>query len=127
MTPPLIFDRLLLRARRQRGLRLGPETFLLDQVADELAHRLRLVLRQFGVAVDLGTPTDAVRAALLCDGAISTMIALDPMIGPLPCPLANSPLHVGAGREGAEGRVRERSSGDHEATVALRVVADEEA
>jgi SAM-dependent methyltransferase len=80
MTPPLIFDRLLLRARRKRGLRLGPETFLLDQVADEFAHRLSLVLRRFDLVVDLGTPTDAVRTALLRGGAIGTMIALDPII-----------------------------------------------
>jgi len=128
MTPPLIFDRLLLRARRQRGLRLGPETFLLDQVADELANRLRLVLRRFGVAVDLGTPTDAVRTALLRGGAIGTMIALDPMIGPLP-PVPRVPRRVGEGEatEGSNGRVRERGSGDHVATVALHVVADEEA
>ncbi len=99
MTPPLIFDRSLLRARRQRGLRLGPATFLLDQVADEFAHRLRLVLRRFDLAVDLGTPTAAVRTALLRDGAIGAMIALDPMIGP----------------------------DDHAATAALRVVGDEEA
>src|SRR5260370_4831503 len=82
MTPPLIFARLLLRARRQRALRLGPATFLLDQVAEELANRLRLVLRRFDLAVDLGTPTAAVRTALLRDGAIGTMIAVDPMIGP---------------------------------------------
>ncbi len=80
MTPPLIFDRLLLRARRKRGLQLGPETFLLDQVADEFAHRLSLVLRRFDLVVDLGTPTDAVRTALLRGGAIGTMIALDPII-----------------------------------------------
>jgi len=84
MTPPLIFDRMLLRARRRRGLRLGPETFLLDQVADELAHRLRLVLRRFDLAVDLGTPAAAVRTALLRDGAIGTMIAADSMIGSAP-------------------------------------------
>jgi SAM-dependent methyltransferase len=84
MTPPLIFDRLLVRARRQRGLRLGPATFLIDQVADEFAHRLRLVLRRFDLAVDLGTPTAAVRTALLRDGAIGAMIAVDPAIGPLP-------------------------------------------
>jgi SAM-dependent methyltransferase len=101
MTAPLIFDRLLLRARRQRGLRLGPETFLLDQVADEFANRLRLVLRRFDLAVDLGTPTAAVRTALLCDGAIGTMIALGPMIG-------------GPG-------------GDEAATPSLSVAADEEA
>jgi SAM-dependent methyltransferase len=115
MAPPLIFDRLLLRTRRQRGLRLGPETFLLDQVADEFANRLRLVLRRFDLAVDLGTPTAAVRTALLRDGAIGTMVALDPMIGPLPT------------LPRTRGRVREGISGDHAATAGLRVVADEEA
>jgi SAM-dependent methyltransferase len=104
MTPPLIFDRLLVRARRQRGLRLGPATFLLDQVADEFANRLRLVLRRFDLAVDLGTPTAAVRTALLRDGAIGTIVALDPMMDAAP--------HL---------------SGDHAAAVGLRVVADEEA
>jgi SAM-dependent methyltransferase len=82
MTPPLIFDRVLLRARRQRGLRLGPETFLLDRVADEFANRLGLVLRRFDLAVDLGTPTAAVRTVLLRGGSIGTMIALDSIMGP---------------------------------------------
>ena len=104
MTPPLIFDRLLLRARRQRGLRLGPATFLLDHVADEFANRLRLVLRRFDLAVDLGTPTAAVRTALLRDGSIGTIVALDPMM--------DAARHL---------------SGDHAAAVGLRVVADEEA
>jgi SAM-dependent methyltransferase len=115
MTPPLIFDRLLLRARRQRGLRLGPETFLIDQVADELANRLGLVLRRFDLAVDLGTPTAAVRTALLRDGSIGTMIALDPIISPLP-----SLSSVPAGQS--------HITEDRDRTVAatLRVVADEE-
>ncbi len=104
MTPPLIFDRLLVRAHRQRGLRLGPATFLLDRVADEFANRLRLVLRRFDLAVDLGTPTAAVRTALLRDGAIGAMIAVDPMIGS-----------------------GQRLSRDHAAAMGLRVVADEEA
>jgi SAM-dependent methyltransferase len=84
MTPPLIFDRLLLRARRQRGLRLGPETFLIDQVAGELAQRLRLVLRRFDLAADLGTPTAAVRMAIRRDGAVGAMIAADPVIAAAP-------------------------------------------
>jgi SAM-dependent methyltransferase len=84
MTPPLIFDRSLLRARRRRGWRLGPETFLLDQVADELAHRLRLVVRRFGLAADVGTPTDAVRAAVMGDGAVGAMIAVDPLAAVAP-------------------------------------------
>jgi SAM-dependent methyltransferase len=84
MTPPLIFDRLLLRARRRRGLRLGPETFLIDQVAGELAQRLRLVLRRFDLAVDLGTPTAAVRIAIGRDGAVGAMIAADPVVAAAP-------------------------------------------
>jgi SAM-dependent methyltransferase len=84
MTPPLIFDRSLLRARRRRGERLGPETFLLDQVAGELAHRLRLVVRKFDVAADIGTPTAAVRTAVMAGGAIATMIAVDPLIAVAP-------------------------------------------
>jgi SAM-dependent methyltransferase len=104
MAPPLIFDRSLLRARRRRGLQLGPETFLLDRVAEDFADRLRVVLRRFDLAVDIGTPTAAVRAALLRDGAIGAIVAVDPVID--------------------EAR---NLSGDHAAAVALRVVADEEA
>ncbi len=116
MTPPLIFDRSLLRARRRRGLRLGPETFLLDRVAEDFADRLQAVVRRFDLAVDLGTPTAAVRAALLRNGAIGSVIALDPMMDALPPP---SPLPLaGEGRVGA---------GDHATAVASRVVADEEA
>jgi len=104
MTPPLIFDRSLLRARRRRGLRLGAETFLLDRVAEDFADRLGAVVRRFDLAVDLGTPTAAVRTALLRNGAIGTIIALDPMI--------DAAQHL---------------SGDHAAAAASRVVADEEA
>src|SRR5215813_2334110 len=99
---PLIFDRLLLRARRQRGLRLGPETFLLDKVADELAHRLSLVLRRFELAADLSTPAAAVRTAVMRGGAVGAMIAVDP--------LTAEAVHVAGGDE-----------------ASLRVVADEEA
>src|ERR1700730_10499263 len=116
MTPPLIFDRSLLRARRRRGFRLGAETFLLDRVAEDFADRLWAVGRRFDLAVDLGTPTAAVRAALLRNGAIGSMIALDPMMDALPPPYP--PPLAGEGRVGA---------GDHAAIVATRVVADEEA
>jgi len=60
----LVFDRALLRRRRARARALRPETFLIDRVASDLADRLGAVLREFAVAVDVGTPTDAVRAAL---------------------------------------------------------------
>jgi SAM-dependent methyltransferase len=82
MAPPLIFDRSLLRARRRRAFRLGPETFLLDRVAEELADRLRVVLRRFDLAADIGTPAAAVRAALARNGSIGTMIAVDEVPDP---------------------------------------------
>ena len=66
---------LLLRARQRRARALGAETFLIDRVAADLAERLGAVLRQFDVAVDLGTPTDAVREALADNASIGTLIA----------------------------------------------------
>jgi SAM-dependent methyltransferase len=75
---PTIFDRSLLRARRARAAALGPETFLLDQVADDMVERLSTVLRQFDRAVDLGTPTDAVRRALSETGRVGSLIAAEP-------------------------------------------------
>src|SRR5947207_4154822 len=69
MSPPAtIFDRKLLRARQQRARALGPETFLIDRVADELGERLSAVLRPFDRAADVGTPTDAMRRMLAASG-----------------------------------------------------------
>jgi SAM-dependent methyltransferase len=73
MPHPVIFDRMLLRARRARAATLGPATFLLDRVAEDLAGRLSAVLRSFDVAADIGTPTDAVRRALA--GRVGTIVA----------------------------------------------------
>ena len=72
---PLVFDRALLRRRRLLARALGPETFLIDRVAADLSERLGAVLRQFDLAVDLGTPSDAVRVALAGDAYIGTVIA----------------------------------------------------
>jgi SAM-dependent methyltransferase len=63
-TAPKIFDRRLLRARRQRAHIHGAADFLLAQVADDLAARLSMVMRRFERVVDLGTPGDALRQAL---------------------------------------------------------------
>src|SRR4051812_49558622 len=68
MPHPIIFDRRLLRMRRARAVALDPATFLIDRAADDLAGRLSAVLRKFGLAVDLGTPTDAARRALAGPG-----------------------------------------------------------
>jgi SAM-dependent methyltransferase len=71
---PLIFDRRLLRARRRRAASLGPATFLLDRVADDITDRLATVKRRFDLALDLGTPGEAVRAALARVGS-GTIVA----------------------------------------------------
>jgi len=74
---PQIFDRALLRRRRRRAAALGLATFLLDRVAEDMADRLAAVLRRFDLAVDLGTPGAAVRAALASLGSVGTIIAAD--------------------------------------------------
>jgi SAM-dependent methyltransferase len=104
MTAPLIFDRLLVRARRRRGLGLGAATFLLDRIVEDFVERLAAVPRCFAIAVDLGTPTAALRTALSRTCGIGDFVALDPII------------------DAAKGL-----AGDHAAATPLRVVADEEA
>lgn len=69
-----IFDRSLLRVRQRRARLQKPATFLLDRVATDLGERLSAVLRRFDVAVDLGTPTDAVRRVLATSGNVGTTI-----------------------------------------------------
>jgi len=78
MSVQFVFDRAQLRARQRRARARGAATFLLDHVAAELSERLAAVLRTFSVAVDLGTPTDAVRRALAASGKIDTLIAAEP-------------------------------------------------
>jgi len=86
---PLIFDRALLRRRRRRAAALGPATFLLDRVAGDLAERLAAVLRRFELVLDLGTPGDAVRAALARLDSVGTIVAADalPDLGAVRAPL----------------------------------------
>jgi SAM-dependent methyltransferase len=61
---PLLFDRVLLRARQSRAAALGAATFLLDRVAEDMAERLQAVLREFKAAADIGTGGDQLRNAL---------------------------------------------------------------
>lgn len=76
--PMNVFDPRALAARRRRALALGPETFLLDRVAEDLADRLGAVKRRFEVAADLGTPTSAVRAALAGSDMVGRLFAFGP-------------------------------------------------
>jgi SAM-dependent methyltransferase len=78
MPHPLIFDRALVRARRMRAAALGPATFLLNRAAGDLAERLGAVLRRFDLAVDLGTPGDAVRQTLTDRVSSIIAVAADP-------------------------------------------------
>jgi len=74
---PLIFDRALVRARRRRAAALGAVEFLLDRVAQDLADRLGAVLRRFELGADIGTPSEAVRTAVLRLGSVDSMVAVD--------------------------------------------------
>ena len=75
--PQLVFDRHLLRDRRRRAARLGPATFLIDRVAEDLVERLSAVLRRFDLALDLGSPTDALARALARHAAVGSVITAD--------------------------------------------------
>jgi SAM-dependent methyltransferase len=76
----VLFDRALLAQRRRRARALGPVTFLLDRVAEDMAERLSTVRRPFDVVVDLGTPTEAVHRAILATGAVRRVIAAAPSV-----------------------------------------------
>ena len=76
----VIFDRRLLRARLARAAALGPSTFLIDRVAEDLADRLAAVRRHFDRGLDLDAPTHAVRRMLAESGKVGTVltVAADP-------------------------------------------------
>jgi SAM-dependent methyltransferase len=77
---PVIIDRAVLRSRGRRALALGPATFLIDRVAEDLADRLAGVLRSFPCGLDLGTPTEAVRCALADRRKVGTVIAANALV-----------------------------------------------
>ncbi len=104
---PIIFDRARQRAYRARAAVLGPSTFLIERVAEDLRDRLAAVLRRFDYALDLGTPTDAVRRALAASGKVGTVIAAEAAAG-----------------NGASSRL---DRGDAQSDAPLAVAADEEA
>lgn len=79
MSGPIpVFDPATLAARRRRALALGPETFLLDRVTEDLVDRLGAVKRHFAVAADLGTPGPAVAQGLAGSGMIGRLHRFGP-------------------------------------------------
>ncbi len=86
---PVLFDRAQLRVRQTRALRIGPATFLLDRVTEDLLERLGAVLREFTEIADIGTPdgmlADAIAARFAVPmhvdlfGAEHEMLPLEPL------------------------------------------------
>jgi SAM-dependent methyltransferase len=76
-SPPRLFDRALLRARRKRAAASGTENFLLARAAEDLSERISTVTRRFALALDLGTPGDALRQAL--EAKVDRIIASEPI------------------------------------------------
>ena len=95
----VIIDRALLRARRRRARALGPATFLVDRVAEELADRLATVLRSFPCGLDLGSPTDAVRRMLARSHKVEAVIAANPLLQDAPLESGPTGLAVAADEE----------------------------
>jgi SAM-dependent methyltransferase len=60
-TAPNLFDRTLLAVRQRRAQKLGPATFLLDRVAEDIEERLRAVMREFSDVADIWTPGEILR------------------------------------------------------------------
>lgn len=60
-TPPRLFDLALLRVRQDRAIARGPETFLADRVAEDMAERVDVVKRSFAALADIGSPGAAFR------------------------------------------------------------------
>jgi SAM-dependent methyltransferase len=82
---PVVFERAAVRRNWRRAQRLGPATFLIDRAAEDLCDRLSAVVRRFELAVDLASPTDAVRRRLRGTDLVSAIIAIkDPAAAPAP-------------------------------------------
>lgn len=76
MSPPLIFDRALIRRRLARAAQGRPAEFLISHVADDLAERLEAILRKFPLAIELGGATAHGAHALSRSGKVETVLRL---------------------------------------------------
>lgn len=77
MSAPQIFDRTLLARRRARAMAAGlTDDVLLPRVAEDLADRLSAVLRDFNLALDLGTPGPDVATALATNPRVGHVLRM---------------------------------------------------
>jgi SAM-dependent methyltransferase len=96
-SPPVLFDRALLRVRQNRAAKMGAVPFLLERVAEDMAERLQVVLRVFQHAADIGTSGDQVRRALAARlGAVAGIELPDDEREPLALQPASLDLAVSA-------------------------------
>jgi SAM-dependent methyltransferase len=85
MSAPQIFDRALLRQRRQRvAASAADHGFLLDRVAADLRDRLAVVRRQFPSVLDLGTPQAGLAQRLGALPGTTLVVASEPSLQPHP-------------------------------------------
>ncbi|MBM1173980.1 methyltransferase domain-containing protein [Microvirga arabica] len=82
MSTPLVFDRSLVRRRLSRALHQGYADFLLVRAIEDLEERLSTVLREFPLALDVGTPTPAAAEALRRSGRVGMVIRLSQVAEP---------------------------------------------
>ena len=63
-TAPILFDRALLARRQHRAASLGPASFLLDRVGNDMVERLAAVMRDFKDVADIWTPGEGLQSWL---------------------------------------------------------------
>jgi SAM-dependent methyltransferase len=78
MTSPLVFDRPIVRRRLERAHVGGYAGFLLDHAGADLMDRLAPVLREFPLALDVGTPNDTAARLLRESGRAGYVARLAP-------------------------------------------------
>jgi SAM-dependent methyltransferase len=83
-SPANIFDRALLRRRRERAAaRAAAHDFLLERAADDLAERLMIVRRRFDIGANIGAHHGLLTRKLLATGRVGHMIDVDSTAGVL--------------------------------------------
>jgi len=74
---PVLFDRALLLQRQGRAATIGPATFLLDRVVEDMEERLSAVTRAFAGAADIWTPGAGLQELLRGRAQSFTRVALE--------------------------------------------------
>jgi len=87
---PVLFDRILLARRLERAVTLGPATFLLDRVSEDMEERLAAVNRDFAEVADIWTPGEG----LSLSGRLGKLRHIGLALGDETLPLAPATLDL---------------------------------